>query len=238
MFPGHVGQLSCALSAYRWRPSVTRWWVPWGVLLFSFPVTHHPTISSISPLMSHTRPTSASSSNFQLIFDNALRVYQRRTKKVLRNHPLAAQLQDCSSPSNILDLLQQQVEELNQSQLRDENWTKWLDPTVKVLHAFSMTLGERVTSVCLRLSTCRRSAPSYLVHRHFHRQKQSLLRSASSFWCVSFHTFVQPIMMRLPLRQLRMSVQVKMLFLRSLIVLKHFSDDWRFTLKRHWIKEW
>src|SRR5260370_42473229 len=97
---------------------------------------HHPQ-SYYPPLMSsHTLPTSASSSNFQLIFDNALRAYEGRIKKDLRNHPLAAQLQDCTSPSNILDVLQQQVEKLNQSQRRNEKWTRWLAQTGEVLHAF------------------------------------------------------------------------------------------------------
>ena len=125
--------------------------------------------------MSHTHPTSAqasaSSSNFQFIFDNALRAYERRLKKDLCNHPLAGQLQDCKSPDNILDVLQQQVDKLNQSRRRNENWSRWLDPTVKVLHAFSGTLGEHVTSVCPRLSTCIRPALSCLFDRHFHRQK-------------------------------------------------------------------
>ena len=123
-----------------------------------FPISHDPTIlPSIShPLMSHTHPISPSS-NFQLIFDNALESYKKRTKKDLLTHPLAAQLQDCRSPSSILDVLQQQVQELNQSRQRSERWTRWLDPTVKVLHAFSETLGD-VTSVCLSSSACLRSA--------------------------------------------------------------------------------
>ncbi|KAF8497815.1 hypothetical protein F5888DRAFT_1889438 [Russula emetica] len=95
--------------------------------------------------MSHTHiSTSASSSNFQLIFDDALKAYEKRTKTDLLTHPLAAQLQHCNSPSGILDILQLQVQELNQSQRRNERWTRWLDPTVKVLHAFSDTLGEGV----------------------------------------------------------------------------------------------
>ncbi|KAI0276889.1 hypothetical protein BGY98DRAFT_934745 [Russula aff. rugulosa BPL654] len=94
--------------------------------------------------MSHAHPISTSS-NFQLIFDNALESYKKRTKKDLLTHPLAAQLQDCRSPSSILDVLQQQLQELNQSRQRSERWTRWLDPTVKVLHAFSETLGD-VTS--------------------------------------------------------------------------------------------
>lgn len=121
-----------------------------GVLLFPFP-HHPPRDSSLSPLgrMSHTHSASPSSSNFQLVFDDALKAYERRTKKDLLTHPLAAQLQHCHSPSSILDVLQQQVQELNQSQRRNERWTRWLDPTVKVLHTFSETLGEGVALVCL-----------------------------------------------------------------------------------------
>ena len=121
-----------------------------GALLFS--VSYHPPRnSSLNPLipMSHTHPNSTSSSNFQLIFDHALKAYQKRTKNNLFTHPLAAQLQRCNSPSNILDVLQQQVQELNQSQRRNERWTRWLDPTVRVLHAFSETLGEGVSLVRL-----------------------------------------------------------------------------------------
>jgi len=136
--------------------------------------------------MSHTHPTSASSSNFQLIFDDALKAYEKRTKQNLLTHPLAAQLQDCNSPSSILDVLKQQVQELNVSQRRNERWTKWLDPTVKVVHAFSETLGEGVTLVCPSLWTRLRSELSYLFDRHFHRQKPSLLQSASFFQCVYF----------------------------------------------------
>jgi hypothetical protein len=118
---------------------------------FLFPITHDSTILlSIPhfPLMSHTHPTSTSS-NFQLIFDDALKAYEKRTKKDLPTHPLAAQLQDCNSPSSILGVLQQQIQEADKSERRNERWTRWLDPTVKVLHAFSETLGEGVTLVCL-----------------------------------------------------------------------------------------
>ena len=98
--------------------------------------------------MPHTPPTSTSSSNFQAIFNNALKVYERRTKKDLLAHPLAAQLQTCDSYCSILSVLQQQVQELNQSQSSNEKLTKWLDPTVKVLYTFSETLGEGVSLVC------------------------------------------------------------------------------------------
>jgi hypothetical protein len=108
----------------------------------------------------HTAVTSSPSqaSNFQVIFNNALKAYERRTKKDLLAHPLAAQLQSCNSPSSIIIVLQQQVQELNQSQSSDERLTKWLGPTVNVLHTFSGTLGEGVSLVRLVISKCPRSA--------------------------------------------------------------------------------
>ena len=128
--------------------------------------------------MSHAQPAS---SNFQLIFDNALNTYKTRTKNDLLTHPLADQLEPCDSASSILTVLQGQVQELNQSQRRNETWTRWLDPTVKVLYAFSETLRKGVTLVCLTSSTYLRSTPSYLFHRHFQQQNPFLLQSASSF---------------------------------------------------------
>ena len=104
-----------------------------------------PSISHF-PLMSHTHPTS-SSSNFKLIFDNALKAYKKRTKKDLLTHPLADRLEACDSASSILTVVQEQLQVLNESQRGN---TKWLEPTVNVLHAFSGTLGEGVGSVCLR----------------------------------------------------------------------------------------
>ena len=99
--------------------------------------------------MSHPRPSghSAASPNFQLILNNALKTYEKQTKHDLLAHPLAAQLQACQSPSSILDVLQQQVQHLHQSR-SDDRLTKWLDPTVNVLYAFSEILGEGVSLVC------------------------------------------------------------------------------------------
>ena len=112
---------------------------------------HHPrTVPSpqflTSSLMSHTHPTSTSS-NFQLILDNALKAYKRRTKNDLLKHPLADRLQACDSASSILTVLQEQVQELNQSQRGN---TGWLVPTVNVLFTFSKALKEVVGSVCFK----------------------------------------------------------------------------------------
>ncbi|KAH9035898.1 hypothetical protein EDB85DRAFT_820998 [Lactarius pseudohatsudake] len=88
--------------------------------------------------------TSTSSSNFQSIFNAALKAYEKKTKKDLLAHPLAAQLQACNSPADILLVLQGKVKELDQSRSADERLSRWLNPTIDVLYAFSATLGEGV----------------------------------------------------------------------------------------------
>ena len=103
--------------------------------------------------MSQSQLTPASSSNFQLVFDNALKAYEKRTKKDLLAHPLAAELHPCNSPSAILSVLQQQVPGLNQLRSSDDRWTKWLNPTANVLYALSASLGEGVGLVCIRTRT-------------------------------------------------------------------------------------
>ena len=98
---------------------------------------------------SHPISTASSSSNFQLIFNNALKAYEKRTKNDILAHPLAAELQNCDSPTKILAVLHQQVQALDQSLSGDDRWTKWLDPTVNVLYMLSETLGEGVSLVSL-----------------------------------------------------------------------------------------
>jgi hypothetical protein len=119
--------------------------------------------------MSHSRAiaSGSSSSNFQLIINNALKAYEKKTKRDLIAHPLALQLQGCDSPGDILAVLQQQVQGLDQSQSRDERWTKWLNPTVNVLFAFSATLGSGVGLVCSRAYTYLKFASLYLFWQLF-----------------------------------------------------------------------
>ena len=125
---------------------------------------HHPLVQS----MSHPQLTAASSSNFQIIFNNALKTYEKRTKRDLLDHPLVAQLQMCDSPSAILAVLHQQVQGLDRSRSSDNRWTKWLDPTVNVLYALTATLGGGVGLVCPRTLTCLRSVYSRLFGRYSH----------------------------------------------------------------------
>ena len=164
--------------------------------------------------MPHTPPTSTSSSNFQAIFNNALKAYERRTKKDLLAHPLAAQLQTCDSHSSILIVLQQQVQELNQSQSSNERLTKWLDPTVKVLYTFSETLGEGVSLVCLTINASEICILK-LISQVFSPAKTiftgiGVLLSV----CIFLNTLVRSIIIRTAPRQPRMFARDKTLFLR------------------------
>jgi hypothetical protein len=117
--------------------------------------------------MSHTQSAAAPSSKFQLIFDNALDTYRKRTKRDLFTHPLADRLQACYTPAAILTILREQIHGPDQSQSGAERWSNWLDPTVNVLFSFSATIGARVGPVCLRTCTHPRSAFSYSFVRFF-----------------------------------------------------------------------
>ena len=92
---------------------------------------------------------SSSSSSFQSIINAALKSYEQQTKKDLLAHPLAAQLQSCDSPSDILTVLQDQAHEFGRSQSANGTQSRWLISTVNVLYAFSATLGEGVGLVSL-----------------------------------------------------------------------------------------
>jgi hypothetical protein len=101
--------------------------------------------------MSQTSATASASSEsrFQAIFQAALKSYHKQTKQDILTHPLASQLQSCSSTTAILAILQDQVQEFDKSRSGDERLTKWLGPTVNVLFAFSATISGGVSLVCL-----------------------------------------------------------------------------------------
>ena len=96
--------------------------------------------------MSQVPSASTSSTNFETIFSAALAVYKKQTKEDIAAHPLATELQSCDSSSAIITILRTQIQNFDQSQISDDSemWTKWLDPTVSVLFAFSVTLGNGV----------------------------------------------------------------------------------------------
>ena len=91
--------------------------------------------------------TSTSSSNFQSIFNASLQAYDNKTKNILLDHPLAAQLQSCDSPNAALSVLQDLIRQFEQRRTSNERLRNWLNPTVNVLYSFSATLGEGVGMV-------------------------------------------------------------------------------------------
>ena len=135
--------------------------------------TNHLKLSALAS-MSQSCSAAASSSKpdpkFQLIINDALKVYRKRTKNELLLHPLATEIQSCESPTDILAVLQQQIQGVDQSRSGDDRWTKWLDPTINVLLTFSQTAGT-VGLVCPRISAYLRSTHSRLFGRHSHPQQ-------------------------------------------------------------------
>ena len=138
-----------------WRLSTGDQTIP-SLPLPQHPLTEPPNTSNLT--MSHAPSASASastsSSNFQSIFNAALKAYEKKTKKDLLAHPLAAQLQACKSPGDILAILQDKVKEFDQSRSANERLSQWLDPTINVLYSFSATLGAGVGLVSALKSTC------------------------------------------------------------------------------------
>ena len=97
----------------------------------------------------HAHPSASSSSNFQSVLDAALEAYEKKTKTKLLDHPLAAQLQTCNSPTAVISILQDLVQQFDSRRSSDERLSSWLSPTVSVLHAFSSTIGQGVGIVSL-----------------------------------------------------------------------------------------
>ena len=94
--------------------------------------------------------STSTSSAFQSILNAALERYDNNTENNLLAHPLVAQLGSCDSPAQILSVLQGIVGQIDQRRRSAEWLTKWLIPTVHVLHAFSHALSEGVSLVSLR----------------------------------------------------------------------------------------
>src|SRR5947208_17093674 len=97
--------------------------------------------------MSRISPKIPSRTDYQLIFDSALQAYKKKTGKDLPSTPLFRTLETCHSSDDIIATLRQQVPAFDQFGGRNDGLTRWLDPTVKVVNAFSATIGGAVTLV-------------------------------------------------------------------------------------------
>jgi len=87
----------------------------------------------------------SSTSNFQLIFEAALKDYTKKTGKDLRDldHPLASRLDRCDSPDSILNIFREQAREFDEFRKGDTKLFKWLKPIVEVLHSLSNNEVEK-----------------------------------------------------------------------------------------------
>ena len=99
--------------------------------------------------MSQTSSEAASRYNYQSIFDSALEAYKKKTGTDLTKDPLLRSLETCQSPDAVLTLLRAQILGPGSSQNSRDKLTTWLDPTVNVINAFSVTVGGGVGLVSL-----------------------------------------------------------------------------------------
>jgi hypothetical protein len=98
--------------------------------------THNTSTISRNPMSSAPSMTS-SSSNFQAILDAALSDYKKRTGQDLREHPMAAIIDRCQSPDEILSIFQEQSRAFDEYRNGDARLIKWITPVVSGLQAIS-----------------------------------------------------------------------------------------------------
>ena len=107
------------------------------------------------PSESASTSESSTGTSIKTIIADALEEYKKKTNTDLTSHPLAAELKSCKSTSDILAILRAQVQTFDKTQSPDEKLTKWLDPTVHVLYAFSAVLGSAVGLVIATVDAAR-----------------------------------------------------------------------------------
>ncbi len=105
--------------------------------------------------MSSTGHTITPHSNLQVIID-ALADYADQTGTDLSQNPFAAKIQHFNTPDAILELLQEREKAFKEYRDANRGLIDCLSPAVRVLHAFSGTLGEAfslVSHTCL-IASC------------------------------------------------------------------------------------
>ncbi|KAI0284165.1 hypothetical protein BC826DRAFT_1179411, partial [Russula brevipes] len=110
-----------------------------------FPVHELPHYELSMTTMSPNPPETTSNSNYDLIFENALKAYKKKTGKDLTSDPLLRRLETCNSPDTVLGALREQIPDSGRSGTRDDRLMNWLDPTVNVLLSFSATIGGAIS---------------------------------------------------------------------------------------------
>jgi hypothetical protein len=115
---------------------------------------HHPSpslhLSVVSNMADHSQ-----SSRFRGLFEHALQDYEKQTGTKLAGHPLAEQLQSCSSIDSVLAILQQQAQAFSEFRGSNGRIMKSLKSAVSAIHALSSstTLSEVISMVRCRVLT-------------------------------------------------------------------------------------
>ena len=108
----------------------------------------------ISSIFNMSQPSSSSS--FEVLFNTALREYERQTGTSLVDHPFAEQLEKCDSANSIATILQEQSQSFREFRGGDGKLMKSLVCSVDVLYTMSTStvLGEGVGLVRPKVLIC------------------------------------------------------------------------------------
>ena len=106
------------------------------------PTTYYHTLRGISvAMMPQSSSTAPYFSTLQTVFLASGSLKSMRKRQSFLVHPLMAQLQTCNSPTDILAVLRNQVQQFEKSTFGDDKLTKWLHLTVNMFYAFSSAIG-------------------------------------------------------------------------------------------------
>jgi len=129
----------CTAWDSHWIATRRMWGYREGTLspLPCLPVSTHNVQPPSHWTMSSTSNTSSLSSTFETLFEIALAKYTKRTGQDLCNHPLAADIDKCKSPDDILAIFQAQSQAFDEFRNGNPKLIKWLRPVVNGLHTIS-----------------------------------------------------------------------------------------------------
>lgn len=122
--------------------SVSRFLTP--QLLSHFSLVHCPYTAT----MSHIPPETTSGSNYQLIFDDSLEDFRKKTGRDLALDPLLTRFESCDSPLTALAVLQEQIPLFGRTRSSSDKLINGLNRTVNNLYTLSSTICAALSLVC------------------------------------------------------------------------------------------
>jgi hypothetical protein len=97
--------------------------------------------------MSSTTLSSSSTSRFQIILNNALQDYTKRTGVDLTKYDIANQLERCGSPGEVLMLLRDKAKEFKEYRDGNRKLINWITQFIQFVLVFAGFLGEATSNV-------------------------------------------------------------------------------------------